>query len=61
MAKQAGVGSTLKVRLGGKAGQRSGSMAAPGAVMPDPKQIAYRRLDTARLYPWVEDPLDMDT
>lgn len=32
-------------------------MAGPGAVGPDPRQIAYRRLDTARLYPWVEDPL----
>jgi microcystin degradation protein MlrC len=32
-------------------------MAGPGAVAPDPKQISYRRLDTSRLYPWVEDPL----
>jgi len=32
-------------------------MAAPGAVAPDPRQIAYRRLDTRRLYPWREDPL----
>ena len=32
-------------------------MAAPGAVVPDPRQIPYRRLDTSRLYPWVEDPL----
>jgi microcystin degradation protein MlrC len=33
-------------------------MAAPGAVAPDPRQISYRRLDTSRLYPWVDDPLD---
>jgi microcystin degradation protein MlrC len=32
-------------------------MAAPGAVVPDPRHIAYRRLDTSRLYPWVQDPL----
>jgi microcystin degradation protein MlrC len=32
-------------------------MAAPGAVAPDPRKISYRRLDTTRLYPWVEDPL----
>ena len=32
-------------------------MAAPGAVAPDPRLIPYRRLDTSRLYPWVEDPL----
>jgi microcystin degradation protein MlrC len=32
-------------------------MAAPGAVVPDPKRIPYRRLDTQRLYPWIEDPL----
>ena len=31
-------------------------MAAPGAVPPDPRQIPYRRLDTSRLYPWVENP-----
>jgi microcystin degradation protein MlrC len=31
-------------------------MAAPGAVPPDPRQIPYRRLDTRRLFPWVEDP-----
>jgi microcystin degradation protein MlrC len=31
-------------------------MAAPGAVPPDPRQLTYRRLDTSRLYPWVEDP-----
>ncbi len=27
-------------------------MAGPGAVPPDPRRIAYRRLDTTRLYPW---------
>jgi microcystin degradation protein MlrC len=32
-------------------------MAAPGAVPPDPRQIAYRRLNTSRLYPWCADPL----
>jgi microcystin degradation protein MlrC len=32
-------------------------MAAPGAVAPDATLIAYRRLDTSRLYPWIEDPL----
>jgi microcystin degradation protein MlrC len=32
-------------------------MAAPGAVAPDPRQFAYRRLDTSRMYPWIEDPL----
>lgn len=32
-------------------------MAAPGAVAPDPKRIPYRRVDTARLYPWNEHPL----
>jgi microcystin degradation protein MlrC len=32
-------------------------MSAPGAVAPDPRQIAYTRLDTTRLYPWVNDPL----
>jgi microcystin degradation protein MlrC len=32
-------------------------MSAPGAVPPDPRQIAYTRLDTTRLYPWVNDPL----
>jgi microcystin degradation protein MlrC len=31
-------------------------MAGPGAVPPDPRQIPYRRLDTRRLYPWVDDP-----
>lgn len=34
-------------------------MAAPGAVSPDPRQFHYRRLDTERLYPWAEDPLQM--
>lgn len=32
-------------------------MSAPGAVPPDPRSISYSRLDTSRLYPWVEDPL----
>jgi microcystin degradation protein MlrC len=32
-------------------------MSAPGAVVPDPRQIPYRRLDTSRLYPWADDPL----
>lgn len=31
-------------------------MAGPGAVPPDPRQIPYRRLDTARLFPWVHNP-----
>lgn len=35
-------------------------MAAPGAVAPDPRQIAYRRLDTRKRYPWVADPLDTE-
>jgi microcystin degradation protein MlrC len=33
-------------------------MAAPGAVPPDPKRIAYRRLDTSRLYPWNQQPYE---
>lgn len=33
-------------------------MAAPGAVPPDPRKIPYRRLDTSRLYPWTDDPLN---
>lgn len=32
-------------------------MAAPGAVAPDPRLIHYKRVETARLYPWAEDPL----
>jgi microcystin degradation protein MlrC len=36
-------------------------MAAPGAVAPDPRKIAYRRLNTQRLYPWVDDPLGSDS
>lgn len=32
-------------------------MAAPGAVSPNPRQGAYHRLDTRRLYPWQADPL----
>jgi microcystin degradation protein MlrC len=27
-------------------------MAGPGAVPPDPRMIAYRKLDTSNLYPW---------
>lgn len=36
-------------------------MAGPGAVPPDPRQIPYRRLNTHRLYPWVQDPLRQET
>jgi microcystin degradation protein MlrC len=36
-------------------------MAAPGAVVPDPRHISYGRLDTSRLYPWVPDPLGTDS
>ena len=32
-------------------------MAAKGAVPPDPREIPYRRVDVARLYPWSADPL----
>jgi len=32
-------------------------MSGPGAVPPDPRQIAYRRLESGRLYPGIEDPL----
>jgi microcystin degradation protein MlrC len=32
-------------------------MAAPGAVTPDPRLITYRRVDTGRFYPWVDDPV----
>jgi microcystin degradation protein MlrC len=32
-------------------------MSAPGAVVPDPRQISYQRLQTGRLYPWTDDPL----
>lgn len=35
-------------------------MAAPGAVMPDPRRTSYTRPDTARLYPWVESPIKTD-
>jgi microcystin degradation protein MlrC len=35
-------------------------MAAPGAVMPDPRRTSYTRPDTARLYPWVESPITAD-
>jgi microcystin degradation protein MlrC len=33
-------------------------MAGPGAVPPNPRQLSYRRLDTKRLYPWNENPLE---
>jgi microcystin degradation protein MlrC len=33
-------------------------MAAPGAVNPDPRNLPYRRLETQRMYPWVDDPHD---
>ena len=36
-------------------------MAAPGAVPPDPRRIYYRRLETGRLYPWTQDPLQQAT
>lgn len=32
-------------------------MSAPGAVPPDPRQIRYRQLDTNRLYPWSNEPI----
>ena len=32
-------------------------MAAPGAVSPDLTRLAFHRVDTNRLYPWVDDPL----
>jgi microcystin degradation protein MlrC len=32
-------------------------MAGPGAVAPDPRRMQFRRLDTAELYPWNDDPL----
>jgi len=32
-------------------------MSAPGAVVPDPRRIDYRWLNTARLFPWNEDPI----
>jgi microcystin degradation protein MlrC len=28
----------------------------PGALVFDPRQVSYRYADTARRYPWVEDP-----
>jgi microcystin degradation protein MlrC len=34
-------------------------MAGPGAVPPDPRLVRYQRVDTARLYPWNDDPLAM--
>jgi microcystin degradation protein MlrC len=35
-------------------------MAGPGAASPDPELIHYRRLDTSRMYPWVEQPFDAE-
>jgi microcystin degradation protein MlrC len=32
-------------------------MTAPGAVPPNPRKVGYERLDTSKLYPWVDDPL----
>jgi microcystin degradation protein MlrC len=32
-------------------------MAGPGAVVPDPRRIVYRRLNVHNMYPWVENPL----
>lgn len=34
-------------------------MAGPGACPPDPRLIPYARLDTSRMYPWVDDPLGL--
>jgi microcystin degradation protein MlrC len=33
-------------------------MSAPGAAPVDPRRIPYRRLDTSRLYPWTENPIE---
>jgi microcystin degradation protein MlrC len=32
-------------------------MSTPGATAPDPRLTVYRRLDTARLFPWSDNPL----
>src|SRR5579862_7741272 len=32
-------------------------MSTPGAVPPDPRLIAYHRVNTSGLYPWTENPL----
>lgn len=32
-------------------------MAGPGAAQMNPQRIPYRRLDTARFYPWSADPI----
>lgn len=32
-------------------------VSGPGAVLPDPRQIRYRRVSEHHLYPWKEDPL----
>lgn len=31
-------------------------VASSGAVAPDPRLLPYRRVDTRRLYPWVDEP-----
>ena len=31
-------------------------MTGPGAVPPDPRKIQYTRLDTTKMYPWVDEP-----
>jgi microcystin degradation protein MlrC len=36
-------------------------MAAPGAVTPDPRRNPYQHLDTSNLYPWVPEPVLMDS
>jgi microcystin degradation protein MlrC len=33
-------------------------MCGPGAVIPDPRRIPYRRAPTDRLYPWTDNPLN---
>jgi len=35
-------------------------MAGPGGSSPDPRFIAYQRVDTQGLYPWAADPLRRD-
>jgi microcystin degradation protein MlrC len=32
-------------------------MSAPGAVPADPRKLAYQRVCTEKLYPWIDDPL----
>lgn len=36
-------------------------MSGPGAVPPDPRRVPYRRVNTAHLYPWADDPLPVAT